>query len=116
MVHMHVLQPAQMPLMLLSSASPHQPFGVGNYCASQGKFAQTHTRTERAKPMEIILIWITNILIGIYVLPHHLSEVAVFIYGSSSSCALLTSQPYQPPGCTQFSLRASQAVQSLPRG
>lgn len=55
MVHMHILQAAQMPLMPLSSVSPHWPVRVGN-CASHGQFVQMHKCTDREKPMEITLI------------------------------------------------------------
>lgn len=87
MVPVHVLQPAQVPLMCLSSVSPHWPFGVGN-CASHGQFLQIHNCTDREKTMEIIFIWIPSILIGIHVFPYHPSEAAVF---TSPSLAVLCS-------------------------
>lgn len=66
-----------MPLMPLSSVSPHWPVRVGN-CASHGQFVQMHKCTDREKPMEITLIWILSILIGVHISPYHLSEAAEF--------------------------------------
>lgn len=89
MVHMHILQPAQVPLMPYSCISSHRPFGIGN-CASCGQFVQTHKCTDRETPTEIILTWIPIFLIGIYIFPYYLSEAAVL---TGPTLAVLCSLP-----------------------
>lgn len=117
MVHRHILQPAQVPLIPLSSVSPRWPFGVGN-CAAHGQCVQMHKCTDKQKLIEIVLIWIPSIFPGIYIFPYHLSASAVFAGPNVAVlCSLLSlTSPqdallsfFSVTGCAKHALRARLA-------
>lgn len=113
MVHRYILQPAQMPLMPLSLASPHSPFGVGN-CAAHGQYVQMHECADKQKLVEIFLIWIPSILPGIYIFSYHLSASAVFAGPNLAVLCHFLALPAPKMHSSRFSLRVSQAMQSVP--